>query len=101
MDRSADHLPQPWTGTKRHDLAPEEEAGRPEVFASEDEAGRPEVLAPEEEACWPKVLTLEEEAFAPNVLADEAGRPEVFMQTRRHVCTWTKKRDRRTLTRNK
>ena len=71
------------------------------MFASRYGAGRPVVLAPEDKASWPKVLTLEEEAFAPNVLADEAGRPEVFMQTRRHVCTWTKKRDRRTLTRNK
>ena len=58
MDRSADHLPQPWIGTKQCDLAPEEEAGRPEVFASEDEASRLQVLAPEDEAGWPKVLTL-------------------------------------------
>ena len=82
MDRSADHLPQPWTGTKRHDLAPEEEAERPEVFALEDEASRPEVLAPEDKAGWQKVLTLEEEVFEPDVLAYEAGRPEVFTQTK-------------------
>ena len=82
MYRSADHLPQPWTGTKRRDLAPEAEAGWPEVFPSQDEVSRPQLLAPEDETGWPKVLTLEEEALAPDVLADEAGWPEAFTQTK-------------------
>ena len=40
------------------------------------------MLAPEDEAGRQKVLTLEEEVFAPDVLAVEAGRPEVFRQTK-------------------
>ena len=48
----------------------------------EDETGRPEVLAPEDKAGCQKVPTVEEEAVAPDVLADEAGRPEVFTQTK-------------------
>ena len=36
----------------------------------------------EDEAGWPKVLTLEQEAFALDVVADEAGQPEVFTQTK-------------------
>ena len=80
-------------------LAPEDNTGRPHVLALEEEAGgaggqsrsanvlvpeeddrRPEVFVSEDD--WPKVLTLEEEAFAPDVLEDEAGRPEVFTQTK-------------------
>ena len=49
---------------------------------SEDEAAHPEVLASEDKDGCPKVPTLEEEAVAPDVLADEAGRPEVFTKTK-------------------
>ena len=63
-------------------LASEEKAGRSEVFASDDKVGRPEVLAPEDNAGCPKVPTLEEEVVALDVLADEAGRSEMFTQTK-------------------
>ena len=82
MDRSTDHLPQPWTGTKQRDLAPEEETVRLELSSLEEKPSRPEVLAPEDEAGWPKVLTLEEEVFAQDVPTDEASQPEVFTQTK-------------------
>ena len=61
------------------------------------EAGRLGVLAPEDEAGSPKMPTLEEEAVGPDVLADEAGRPEVF--TKRNVrCMHGQKRKAEALT---